>query len=115
MEYLEIKFQIKPFTEEASDILATKLGHIGFEAFLVENQILKAYINVSEWDENSIEKVLDDFPLDNVQIVYQKSKAAHEDWNAVWEEEGFKPIYIDPDIVIHDIRHTEVEKRKSTF
>ena len=60
-------------------------------------------------------QVVRNFCLPEVEIRYTKAEAPDEDWNQVWEEEGFQPIIIPSEegqeealIVVHDVKHTNV-------
>ena len=53
-----------------------------------------AYIQQSAWNEDEMRQVVRNFCLPEVEIRYTKAEAPDEDWNQVWEEEGFQPIII---------------------
>ena len=94
MKYYEVKCTLRPFSEAAADVLSAMLAEIGFESFSQEEDELLAYIQQSEWDEDRMQQVVQDFPLPDVSISYACSEAPDQDWNQVWEEEGFQPIII---------------------
>jgi len=118
MKYYEVRCRIKPFSETAADLLSASLSEIGFEAFSVTEDGLLAYVQQSEWNEDRMQQVAEDFCLPGVSISYICSEAPDEDWNQVWEEEGFQPIYLplgggqEGAIVVHDVKHTDVPPAK---
>ena len=141
MKYFEVKCTLQPFSEAAADVLSAELAGIGFESFSVADDSLLAYIQQSEWDEARMQEVVQDFCLPDVNISYTCVEAPDEDWNQVWEEEGFQPIILSLSpalskgegdfsqpschsftpplegtgealIVVHDVKHTDVPPAK---
>ena len=118
MKYYEVKCLLQPFSEMAADLLSAELAEIGFESFSQTEDGLLAYILQSEWDENRMQQLVQDFCLPDVSISYVCMEAPDEDWNQVWEEEGFQPIIIEASpagealIVVHDVKHTDVPPAK---
>lgn len=112
MKYYEVKCVLNPFSQEAADLLSATLSEIGFEAFSVTEDGLTAYIQQSEWDEDKMRQSVQDFFLPDVGISYSCAEAPDEDWNQVWEEEGFQPVVIGDEVVVHDVKHTDVPPAK---
>ena len=114
MKYYEVKCTLQPFSETAADLFSAALSEIGFETFSVAEDCLMAYIQQSEWDENRMQQAIQDFFLPDVRISYVCTEAPDEDWNQVWEEEGFQPIILplgggqEGTVVVHDVKHTDV-------
>lgn len=115
MRYFEVTCEIRPFSQEAADVLSANLAEIGFESFSETEDGLTAYIQQSVWDENLMREAIENFFLPGVEIRYTKTEAPDEDWNQVWEEEGFQPVVIPyPNgrdgalVVVHDVKHTDV-------
>ena len=119
MKYFEVSCEIRPFSEDAADVLSAQLAEIGFESFSQTESGLLAYIQQSAWNEDEMRQVVRNFCLPEVEIRYTKAEAPDEDWNQVWEEEGFQPIIIPSEegqeealIVVHDVKHTNVPPAK---
>ena len=119
MKYFEVSCEIRPFSEDAADVLSAQLAEIGFESFSQTESGLLAYIQQSAWNEDEMRQVVRNFCLPEVEIRYTKAEAPDEDWNQVWEEEGFQPIIIPSEegqeealIVVHDVKHTDVPPAK---
>lgn len=108
MKYYEVNFTIEPYIEAYSDIFSATLAEIGFETFVPTENGLQAYIQQALFKEENLKQSIIEFPFTEVNIHYDIAEAEYEDWNAVWEEEGFHPIIIDDNIVIHDVKHTDV-------
>ena len=112
MKYFEVTCKICPFSQDAADILSAMLAEIGFESFSVEEDGLLAYIQQSVWSEDRMQEVVQNFCLPGVRISYTKAEAPDEDWNQVWEEEGFQPVLVGDEIVVHDVKHADVQQVK---
>lgn len=108
MRYYEVNFTIEPSIEAYTDVFSASLAEIGFETFVPNENGLQAYIQQSIFDEDKLRQTIGEFPFAEVLIKYDVAEAEYEDWNAVWEEEGFHPIIIDDNIVIHDVKHSDV-------
>lgn len=112
MRYFEVKCTLSPFSDVAADVLSAELAEIGFESFSQTEDCLLAYIQQSEWDEAKMQQVVQNFCLPEVSISYTCAEAPDEDWNQVWEEEGFQPVVVGEDVVVHDVKHTDVPPAK---
>ncbi|MBP5392533.1 MAG: 50S ribosomal protein L11 methyltransferase [Bacteroidaceae bacterium] len=119
MKYFEVTCQIRPFSQDAADLLSAMLAEIGFESFSQTDGGLLAYVQQSVWSEEEMQEVVQNFCLPEVEISYTLAEAPDEDWNQVWEEEGFQPISLPlaPSqgggmIVVHDVKHTDVPPAK---
>lgn len=108
MKYFEVTCEIRPFSQDAADVLSAMLAEIGFESFSVGEDALLAYIQQSAWSEAEMQDVVQGFCLPGVSISYAVAEAPDEDWNQVWEEEGFQPVVVSEDIVVHDVKHSDV-------
>ncbi|MBR6140861.1 MAG: 50S ribosomal protein L11 methyltransferase [Bacteroidaceae bacterium] len=114
MKYFEVKCTLQPFSVDAADVLSAVLAEIGFESFSEQEDGVLAYIQQSEWDEERMQKAIQNFILPDVSISYTCAEAPDEDWNQIWEEEGFQPIILplgggqEGAIVVHDVKHTDV-------
>ena len=49
--------------------------------------------------------IIKDFPFDGMTVTYSTREAEYRDWNEQWENEGFEPIFITDNCVVHDGRH----------
>ena len=105
MRYFEVEFTISPYSVDASDILAAMAGEAGFETFEETETGLKGYVQQSVFDVAVLQTALEDFPFEGTNISYEIREAEDRDWNEQWEQEGFEPIVISDQLVIHDGRH----------
>ena len=105
MKYYEVEFTISPLSADAADLLASLAGEAGFETFEETETGLKGYVQQSLFSEDALRECIDDFPFEGTSIIYNVREAEDRDWNELWEQEGFEPIVISDQLVIHDGRH----------
>ena len=105
MKYFEVDFTISPYSADASDVLAAMAGEAGFETFEETVTGLKGYVQQSLFDVSVLKTALEDFPFEDTTISYDIREAEDRDWNEQWEQEGFEPIVISENLIIHDGRH----------
>ena len=117
MKYYEVAFTLTPYSADACDVLAAMAGDVGFETFVETETGLTGYVQQVLFDEQALQKSLEDFPFDGVSISYDIREAEDKDWNEQWEQEGFEPIVVRGKwkevrgkrnvyaLIIHDGRH----------
>ena len=114
MKYFEVAFTLTPYSADACDVLAALAGEVGFETFMETETGLTGYVQQALFDEPALKEALEDFPFEGVDIGYDVHEAEDKDWNEQWEQEGFEPIVISDQLVIHDGRHLpEVDSKIS--
>lgn len=108
MKYYETEFIIKgdeSLMQDSRDILAAMAGEVGYESFEDTDSGLKGYIQQDALDEDELAMIIKDFPFDGMTVTYSTREAEYRDWNEQWENEGFEPIFITDNCVVHDGRH----------
>ena len=105
MKYYEVEFTISPLSADAADLLASLAGEAGFETFEETETGLKGYVQQSLFSVDALRECIEDFPFECTSIMYNVREAEDRDWNELWEQEGFEPIVISDQLVIHDGRH----------
>ena len=109
MNYREIifRYDTEIDREIISDILATELGNIGFESFIIDEQGLMAYIQENLFRQETLDDCLTNFPLPNIAIHYTVNYIAGQNWNEEWEKHYFQPIHIGKECIIRASFHPE--------
>ena len=87
MAYIEIRF-IEP-SEEACDILIAMLSDLQYEGFEEEQNILKAFIPKSLFNEEQLKELAGQF-----QLKYSVTELPDTNWNKVWES-NFQPVIVE--------------------
>ncbi len=95
MKYIQVTFTVAPDTQDVRDILVALAGCNGFESFTEEDNELIGYCQESVFNLHSLKKILDEFPIPNIQITFSINKIEDKNWNEEWEKNGFNPIVID--------------------
>ena len=106
-DYIEVRFNLTPCDEIATDVLAAVLCEYEYESFVPDESGLTAYIKKELYDEDNINQVIGEFPLSN-SIDYKKDLIEGQDWNSEWEKNYFKPIVVKDKCVIHSSFHKDI-------
>ena len=108
MKYFETEFKIsgpEALIQDARDVLAAMAGDAGYETFEDTADGIKGYVQQDFYAEDALAAIIADFPFDDITIEYVTREAEYRDWNEQWENEGFEPIFITDECVVHDGRH----------
>ncbi len=106
-DYYEVRFDIEPCTEDASDLLAGMLAECDYESFVPDQSGLTAYVKKEDYDAAAVETVINGFPFE-CTITADAKVIEGRDWNAEWEKNYFQPIVIGDRVAIHSSFHTDV-------
>jgi len=107
MDYIEIHLNIIPKNTLVNDVLASKLGEIGFESFSESEDGMFAYIPVNLFNGESFNKIMPK-ELFGSRIKTSNKLVIDQNWNQEWEKNYFQPIVIGNDCVIHSSFHKNV-------
>ena len=106
-----IELTIKCSDGEMADVVTAFLADYPFETFDTEEQgdatLLRAYILEKAWGtcrDEALQTV-----ADYGEVVSQKSIES-QNWNAAWESESFKPVYVDNKFLIRAPHHDAPEE-----
>ena len=102
MQYVEVKFLIKPY-EPWADVLSAELGEIGFESFIEEDGYLLAYIEAPDFSKEKLKQV-DSLNNSDIEIKYSEKVLEQQNWNKEWES-NFEPVYVDDKICVRATFH----------
>jgi len=111
LDYYEITFRYEsPIEIEIiNDLLASKLGEIGFDSFVSEENGLLAYIAAEIYNEPVLNDSLNNFPLQKVRFTYTLRLIKSRNWNEEWENNYFQPIAIEQECLIRASFHPEMK------
>lgn len=108
-DYIEVRFELSPCDETATDVLAAMLCDAEFESFVPDADGLTAYVKRELYNENNVNEVVADFPMP-VKINWSKVVIEGQDWNSEWEKNYFRPIVVGDKCVIHSSFHKDIPK-----
>lgn len=107
MEYTAVKFRFS-FTESfAADLFVAFLAENGFDSFENYNEGVEAYIQSSDFSQQTLMEKIADFPYQGVELV-EVNVIPDQNWNEEWEKNFFSPIVIGDKCVIHSSFHKDV-------
>lgn len=110
-DYVNLRINLSPSSEDMTDLMAAYLADIGYESFLPDDKGLTAYIPVINFDENKVSEILSDFPFDTEMEIFHEVEKG-QDWNEEWEKNYFRPIVVSDKCVIHSSFHKDVPEAK---
>ena len=111
-DYMQVRLEVEPCSEVATDVLAAMLGEIGYESFVPDETGVTAFVPQGTYDEAQLETVLGQFPLEGVKVTRQTTFVPGQDWNEEWEKHYFKPIVVGDECVIHSTFHKDVPQAR---
>lgn len=106
-DYIEVRLDITPCSETATDVMAALLCDNGYESFVSDEAGLTAYIKKELFSQQLVESVIDEFPIE-ATIIFTHTFIEGQDWNSEWEKNYFKPIVVGDKCVIHSSFHTDI-------
>lgn len=106
-DYRELRLNLTPCSEDATDVLAALLADAGYESFVADADGLTAYVKADAFSNEALDEALALFPFP-AEISRSVALIEGKDWNAEWEKNYFKPIVIGDRCVIHSSFHTDV-------
>lgn len=107
MNYYKVRFTCTPCSEDITDLLAAFLADVGFESFEPDEAGLTAYVQASEFSEEAIQVVIDEFPMES-SISFEYEFVESHNWNEEWEKHYFQPIVIASEVVVHSSFHKNI-------
>lgn len=109
-DYIELRYDVEPCSEAATDVLAALLAEAGCESFVPDEEGLTAYVSKTAYDAEAIESAISGMPMDCTITPVKAETIEGRDWNSEWEKNYFQPIVIDDQCVIHSSFHTGYPK-----
>ena len=107
MNYYKVRFECAPCSEDITDLLAAFLADLGYESFEPDGLGLTAYVQASEFSEDAVKDMLEDFPMET-SISFDSEFVESQNWNEEWEKHYFQPIVIAGECVVHSSFHKDV-------
>ncbi len=110
MDYIELKCQIEPFSEEIAEIIIAELGELNYESFTQSENAIEAYIQAPMFDLDVVNQLgitqLENAPF---TVSFSHKTIESQDWNLLWES-NFSPVIISNQVVIRASFHTDTPK-----
>ena len=106
-DYIELRLDLEPCSQDATDVLAALLAEVGYESFVPDERGLTAYVRSVQYDDSVVDDVIESLPFE-CAVSRQSSYIVGQDWNSEWEKNYFKPIVVGDRCVIHSSFHSDV-------
>ncbi len=106
-DYIEVRLDITPCSETATDVMAALLCDVGYESFVPDENGLTAYIKKELFNDDDLNLIVNDFPIDS-DVKFSYEIVEGQDWNSEWEKNYFKPIIVGDKCVIHSSFHKDI-------
>ncbi len=106
-DYIELRLDLEPCSQDATDVLAALLAEAGYESFVPDERGLTAYVRSVQYDDSVVDDVIESLPFE-CAVSRQSSYIVGQDWNSEWEKNYFKPIVVGDRCVIHSSFHSDV-------
>ena len=133
MDYIEVTFNIEPFSIENAEIVEAIVVDCGFESFVTEDEALKGYIPIDDYSAEIPRrlKILLGDSCDRAQspryssgaakraseaasgftVSFQTNYIKEQNWNLPWEEQ-FSPIVVDGLCTVKADFHKDLKRTK---
>lgn len=92
MIYRELTFSLNSSEEFHKDLLINSLAEIGFDTFEDIETGFKAYIPISDFDQDKLNSLSDTF-AEMFDFTYLVKDIPHQNWNEIWES-NFEPLQV---------------------
>lgn len=106
-DYREVRLDITPCCEDATDLMAAMLADVGYESFVPDEKGVTAYVPEKLFSREVLDGVIADFPMP-VSVEVSDTFVEGRDWNAEWERNYFKPIVVGNRVAIYSSFHTDI-------
>lgn len=98
-----IQIDITTENQQQSELLIAELSAIGFDGFLEEEALLKAFIPKEQYQSSDLLLLLSKYNLTHLLSVVEE-----QNWNALWES-NFDPVLVDDFVGIRAGFHTPLK------
>ncbi|PID93579.1 MAG: 50S ribosomal protein L11 methyltransferase [Bacteroidetes bacterium] len=109
MRYLECRLAIVPY-EEGKEVAIAWLADVGFESFVEESPLLKAYIPEEEFDSTCFREVLEQLEQ-SFQVSWETEVIEERNWNEEWEM-SYEDVIVDEEVRVRAPFHEADERFK---
>ena len=99
MAYLEFVIRARSWSSSEKEILFAKMGQIGFEGFIEEEDDIRAYIDEIHFHVEELNLLIDELKDLNIKVQYRFHRTEDQNWNEEWEKK-FDPVLIDERVLI---------------
>ncbi|MDR0829182.1 MAG: 50S ribosomal protein L11 methyltransferase [Prevotellaceae bacterium] len=107
MNYIRTSFLVD-CEDFIKDIFMHNLAEIGFDGFEQTSLGLVGYCPENIFDENIVRQTVENLPFE-AEIKFQFQKLENKNWNEIWEQNSFQPVFIENKVCIRGSNHKIAE------
>lgn len=107
-DYIRLRIDADPVSEDMTDLLAAFLADEGYESFEPDGNGLTAFIPANDFCRETVDRILDSFPM-SASFSVETQLVEGKDWNEEWEKNYFRPIVVaNGKVAVHSSFHKDV-------
>lgn len=111
MDYIRLRLDCTPCTEDITDLLAAFLADAGYESFEPDAEGVTAFVQAPLYSDKAVEETIADFPIPT-SITWTAETVKGQNWNEEWEKHYFQPIVIAGECVVHSSFHKDIPEAR---
>lgn len=110
LTYVEVTLNVSPF-QPWSEIFVSHLADLGYESFVEENPLLKAYIPVASFDEEAVNDLIVSCLAEaSFSVDWTYLEIPPVNWNENWEK-SFEPVQVGDLSIVAPFHGSEHRKK----
>lgn len=113
MEYYVTHFTItaeEELMQISRELLVDSVSEAGYESFEDTEKGVDAYVQTQLYDPVRTKELVEDFPIEAVEITFVSEEVEPQNWNEEYEKEIFSPIRVNEKCIIYDAQSPEAEE-----
>ena len=113
MEYYVTHFTItanEEIMQISRELLVDSVSEAGYESFEDTAAGVDAYVQTQLYDPVRTKELIDDFPIEGVEITFVSEEVEPQNWNEEYEKEIFDPIRVNENCIIYDAKSPDAEE-----
>lgn len=113
MEYYVTHFTItaeEELMQISRELLVDSVSEAGYESFEDTEKGVDAYVQTQLYDPVRTKELVEDFPIEGVEITFVSEEVEPQNWNEEYEKEIFSPIRVNENCIIYDAQSPEAEE-----
>lgn len=113
MEYYVTHFTItaeEELMQISRELLVDSVSEAGYESFEDTEKGVDAYVQTQLYDPVRTKELVEDFPIEGVEITFVSEEVEPQNWNEEYEKEIISPIRVNENCIIYDAQSPEAEE-----
>jgi len=111
VDYIAAHIAIEPFSQDTAEIIIAEIADLGYDSFIVEDEMVNAFIPKDSFNEQNLKTVLSGVFTDGARLDYTLELIKEQNWNAVWESD-FEPVVVRDTVTVKAKYHKDLPKTR---